>query len=321
MGLENSNIKPIKLIFLTGPTGVGKSSLSLKIAEIIGAEIISMDSMQIYKGMDVGTDKIDKKEMRGIKHHMLDIVEPGERFTVEDYQQMAYKIIDDILERGKFPLFVGGTGLYLDSIIYDYKFANININHDLRKKLISEYDNDNGKTLYEQLKKIDIKSYEKFHISEKKKIVRALEVYYTTGQTISSTKTEDQISPLWEPLIIILDDERDILYDRINKRVDKMIRSGLEEENIKLYNSLKNNNNQAFQAIGYQEYYWYFRGLITKEEMILLIKRFSRNYAKRQQTWFKRYDKALKYSKNEFSEEEILTDIIKNIKSFLKKEM
>ncbi len=317
MQASNSRKKPVKLIFLTGPTGVGKSNLSLKIAKAIGAEIISMDSMQIYRGMDIGTDKLRVEDRQGIAHHMIDIVDPGQRFTSEDYQQMAYQKIGEIISRGHVPMFVGGTGLYLDAVIHDFQFANINISPDLRKKLKADYEKDGGKSLYDKLKEVDPEAYQNIHISEKKKIVRALEVYYSLGQTMSSLKNEQKTSPLWDPLIFILDDDREKLYEKINLRVDQMMDQGLEEENLNIYDHFKNHKSQAFQAIGYREFYWYFRGIINRAELIELIKRFSRNYAKRQQTWFKRYDKAFRYSKSLMSEGEILEDILGKIDNFL----
>lgn len=311
--------KPVKLIFLTGPTGVGKSSLSLKIAQAIGAEIISMDSMQIYRGMDIGTDKLKIDDRMGIDHHMIDIVDPGRRFTSEDYQQLAYKKIGEIVERGHVPMFVGGTGLYLDAVIHDFQFATINISPKLRNELNAAYENDGGRSLYDKLRKVDPEAYENIHLSERKKIVRALEVYYSLGKTMSSLKNEQATSPLWDPIIFILDDDREILYEKINLRVDQMMDMGLETENMNLYDHFKNHKSQAFQAIGYREFYWYFRGLINKDELVGLIKRFSRNYAKRQQTWFKRYDKAYRYSKSQMTEGEILEDILNKIDAFFNK--
>lgn len=305
-----------KLVFIGGPTGVGKTELSLKLAHRIGGEILSMDSMQIYKGMDIGTDKIPKEKREGVPHHMLDLVRPGERFTAHDYQSLAYKKIDEIIARGNHPIFVGGTGLYLDAVIHDYQFAHFNIKSSLRKKLGEAYDRDGGESLYRKLQEVDPESGKIFRKNNRKRILRALEVYYASGKPISYWQKEEKRSSKFDSLIFILTDEREKLYEKINQRVIQMMDEGLVEENRRLFNEDMPRKSQAAMAIGYRQVQWYERGLVTREEMVRLIQQFSRNYAKRQISWFKRYPDAYVFNRSELTTEEILKEMLKRLEAF-----
>lgn len=282
-----------KLIFLAGPTGVGKTELSLSLAEAFDCQIICMDSMQIYKGMDIGTAKATKEEQSQIKHHLIDIVEPGTRFTVQDYQQLAYEKIKEITDKDKNVLFVGGTGLYMDAIIKDYSFAHTEGNKALRDRLEDMYQIDQGQRLLNDLTEIDPQTASELNPSDKKKIIRAIEVYKETGKTMSEHKKDEEEQEPWDSLIFILNRDREKLYERINQRVIAMLKQGLIEENMRLAKKGLEKNDQAMLAIGYREVQFYLRGLLTYEEMVRILQQSSRNYAKRQLTWFRKTDNAI----------------------------
>lgn len=310
-----------KIIFLVGPTGVGKTALSLSLAKAIDAQIISMDSMQVYRGMDIGTAKATQEERGDLVHYLLDVADPGDRFTAEDYQGLAYQAIQEIRKENKVPLFVGGTGLYMDAILHDFQFGGLNINENLRKKLHADYDREGGQALLDRLAEVDPVTARTLFPGDRKKIIRALEIFYTTGKPMSEKKQEEAISNRWDPLIFILEKDRQDLYQAIDKRVLSMVDEGLVEENRRLREEGWPRKSQAASAIGYQEVGWYFRGLVTKEEMVRLIQQFSRNYAKRQVTWFKRYKEAYHFSLNEDRDrEEILETMVELAKNFLEKE-
>lgn len=309
---------PIKLLFLVGPTGVGKTELSIAVAKKFNCEIISIDSMQIYEHMDIGTAKATPYEQSEVTHHLIDIVNPNTRFTVSDYQEKAYETINKIVSKGKTPLFVGGTGLYLDSIIYDFKFANIDGSKKLRGELESIYDKDGGISLFNELKEVDPITASKLDICNKKRVIRALEIYRITGNSLSDSKNEIILSDKWDPKIFVLTDKREKLYQRINDRVDKMLKSGLIEENIKLKEMSIPKDSQSIQAIGYKEVQWYLDGLLTYDEMVNLLKKNSRNYAKRQLTWYRKYTNIDWIERSKFNNsEEIINYLCIKIGDFL----
>ncbi|MDD7733010.1 MAG: tRNA (adenosine(37)-N6)-dimethylallyltransferase MiaA [Firmicutes bacterium] len=310
-----------KIIFLVGPTGVGKTALSLSLAKAIDAQIISMDSMQVYRGMDIGTAKATKEEREEIVHYLLDVADPGDRFTAEDYQGLAYQAIQEIRKEKKVPLFVGGTGLYMDAILHDFQFGGVNINEDLREKLHADYDREGGQALLDRLAEVDPLTARTLFPGDRKKIIRALEIFHTTGKPMSEKKREEALSSRWDPLIFILEKDRQDLYRAIDQRVLSMVDEGLLEENRRLREKGWPRKSQAASAIGYQEVGWYFRGLVTKKEMVRLIQQFSRNYAKRQVTWFKRYKEAYHFSLNEDRDrEEVLETMVELANNFLEKE-
>ena len=259
------------IVCIVGPTGVGKTKLSIELAKRLNGEVINADSTQVYKGLDIATCKVNEEEKEGIIHHLIDIKDIMEDYSVYDYQKDCRKVIDDIISRGKIPIIVGGTGLYIKASLYDYKFMEESIKMDY-----SNYSNDD---LYNMLKSIDNNTL--IHKNNRKRIERALDYYYNHGKIMDSNT--DKL--LYDVVFIGLSTSRDKLYDRINKRVDKMISDGLINESLKIYNS--NIRSKAVMTpIGYKELFPYFEGLEDLDECINLIKQNSRRYAKRQYTWF-----------------------------------
>ncbi len=271
-----------KVVVLIGPTAVGKTKMSVELAKRLNGEIINGDSMQVYKGLDIGTAKIRQEEMEGIPHHLLDIKEPHESFSVAEFQTLARSLITDITRRGKLPIIVGGTGLYIQSVIYDYQFSDAPSN-SLYRQSLERYSPDE---LYEQLKRIDPLSAERIHPNNVRRVIRALEIYHCTGKTMTEWLKEQKRQLVYNVALIGLAMEREKLYERINRRVDEMIAQGLIEEVKRLYDQGLHDC-QAIQAIGYKELYAHLDGEITLEEAIEQLKQNSRRYAKRQLTWFR----------------------------------
>lgn len=274
-----------RLLVIVGPTAVGKTELSIELAKRFNGEIVSGDSMQIYRGLDIGTAKVTKAEMQGIPHYMIDIKEPHESFSVSEFQQEARKHISNINKKGKLPILVGGTGLYVQAVAYDYRFTKIGADETFREEQEKFADRFGNEALHQKLKDLDPISYKTIHPNNRKRVIRALEVIEQTGKPFSSYQ-QKQTEPVYNSIFIGLTMERELLYDRINARVDKMIESGLIEEAYRLYRQ-QLTDSQAAQAIGYKELFLYFDGMLSKEEAIQLLKRNSRRYAKRQHTWFK----------------------------------
>ena len=278
--------KPLVVVVL-GPTASGKTSLGIEIAEKLGGEIVSADSMQIYENMDIATAKPTADELSRVKHHLIGFVPVGEKFSVAKYKEKATEAIDDILSRGKLPVVVGGTGFYIDTLVKNTEFLDYE-DSGIRNKLEAKCESDGIETLYNELKEIDPKAAEKLHINDNKRIIRALEVYYTTGKTITE---QDEASHLNESkyrwcLIGLNAKDRQYLYDRINLRVDMMVEEGLIEEAVNFFSSEVSST--AAQAIGYKELKPYIDSLVTLDEALEKLKMESRRYAKRQLTWFRR---------------------------------
>lgn len=276
-----------RLVVIVGPTAVGKTALSIEMAKKFNGEIISGDSMQIYRGLDIGTAKITAEEMQGIPHHMIDIIEPDDTFSVRDFQQMVKKLITKINENGRLPILVGGTGLYITSVIRNYQFTTIGSDASFRKRMEQFADENGNVALHKKLADIDPKSSKQIHPNNRRKVIRALEIVNITGKTLDEIQAEHSEGESdYELILIGLTLPRDELYRRINERVDVMIEKGLIQEAYSLY---KQNirNTQSVQAIGYKELFLYFDNELTKDEAIELLKRNSRRYAKRQMTWFK----------------------------------
>ena len=277
------------VIVIAGPTASGKTALSIKLAKELNGEIISCDSMQIYKEMDIGTAKVTKEEAEGIKHYLIDIVSPNERYTVSNFKKDSKNAIKEILNKGKTPIIVGGTGLYVDSLIYEIEYQDMEFDINYRNELMEKAETNEGlKKLYEQAKTIDSKAMEKISSNDKKRIIRVLEIYKATGKT----KTELEILSRQKEVeynykVFVVNMDREKLYNRIDKRVDIMIENGLVEEVEKIYNKY-NEFPTAMQGLGYKEVVEYLQGKINKEEMIEKIKKESRHYAKRQLTWFRK---------------------------------
>ena len=277
-----------KVIVICGPTASGKTALSIELAKKINGEIISADSMQIYKDMDIGTAKPTKEEMQGIKHYLLDFVSPEERYSVAQYKQDAKAAIKEIIAKGKTPIIVGGTGLYIDSLIYEIEYSDIKIDEDYRKQLEKIVEEKGLDELYKMAMKIDPIAMEKISLNDKKRIMRVLEIYKSTGKTKTQQEEESRKNPVeYDYKVFAINWDREILYKRINKRVDLMIEQGLIDE---VRNILKKYDKfpTAMQGLGYKEVMDYINGIYTKEEMIEKIKMETRRYAKRQLTWFRK---------------------------------
>lgn len=308
----------IDLLILAGPTAVGKTDISIKLAKKLNGEIISADSMQIYKYMNIGSAKITKEEMNGIPHHLIDVVAPHEEFNVASFKTLAEKCIKDIWSRGKLPIIAGGTGLYINSLIYNYDFTDADRDEDYREYLIRLSEDKGKEYVHSLLKDIDGKSYEKLYPNDLKRVVRALEVYKITGKSISEYTKENEKKLYNIPYNInyfVLNMNREVLYERINKRVDIMMDKGLIEEVKKLESMGYTPDMQSMKGIGYKEILFYLKGDISLDEAIYLIKKGSRNYAKRQLTWFRKDKRSIWIDKDKYrSEEEIVDKIIKMVK-------
>lgn len=281
---------PPKIAVITGPTASGKTALGVELARALGGEVVSADSMQVYRRMDIGTAKPTAAEMRGVQHHMLDVAEPDEDYSVARYVREATVCVDDILARGKLPIVVGGTGLYIDSLLAGRDFADGARDEALRRELDERYDEIGGDGLLGELRKVDPERAAKLHPADKKRIVRAMEVYILTGKTITRHDAETRSRPpRYEGARIALDfTERAALYARIDRRVDAMVAAGLFDEVRALLDEGVPAGCTSMQAIGYKEAAAALRGACTRDEAIETIRRETRRYAKRQLTWLRR---------------------------------
>ncbi len=277
-----------KVVVICGPTASGKTALSIQLAQKINGEIISSDSMQIYKDMNIGTAKPTIEEMQGIKHYLIDFVEPNQRYSVAEFKKDAENAIEEILAKGKTPIVVGGTGLYVDSLIYGIEYQDIKIDEEYRKELEKRAQKEGLEALYAEAKKIDPEAVKKISSNDQKRILRILEIYKATGKNKTEQEQESRKKGVkYDYKVFAIDMNREVLYDRINKRVDIMIENGLIEEVEKLLKKYKEFPT-AMQGLGYKEVVEYLQADITKEEMIEKIKRETRRYAKRQMTWFRK---------------------------------
>ncbi len=290
-----------KILAIAGPTASGKSSIAVKLAKKLNGEIISMDSMQIYTGMDIGTAKVTKEEMENIPHHLIDIVEPNIPFSVSDFVLIAKNTINYIISRDKLPILVGGTGLYYECLIYPFTFGSAKSDDTIKQKLYEELEKYGPNYLHDKLKQIDPVDAQKIHPNNTKRLIRALEIYEITGNSKTESAKSDKILQ-YDIDFYVLDNDRQILYDNIAKRVNIMIDNGLEGEIKNLLYSGCNFDMQSMQGIGYKEFKGYFEGKITLEQVKNDIILNSRHYAKRQITWFKRYEFAKFVTKDEIIE-------------------
>lgn len=282
-----------KLILISGPTGVGKSSLAIELAKILNTEIISADSMQIYKGFNIGTAKVTEEEMQGIKHHMIDIVEANDNFSVKEYREMAYGIIDKLHAQNKIPIVVGGTGLYINSIIYNLNFDDNNADEDIRNMLNNMLEEKGIEYIRKILKHVDEESYNKLHLNDYKRNVRALEYFLCKNEKYSEKENQFRVdNGKYEWYLYALTRDRKDLYKDIDARVDEMVRDGLLDEFETLKKLGVKDDAQSMTAIGYKELVKYKNGIYDLDTAIDLIKQHSRNYAKRQLTWFRNDEKA-----------------------------
>lgn len=277
------------LVILTGPTAVGKSGLSVKLAKETGGEIISADSMQVYKTMDIGSAKINSDEMQGIRHHMIDVLEPEDDFNVVTFQRMCKACMEDIYNRKMLPIIAGGTGFYIQSVLYDIDFTENEEDSKYRNELEQFAQNYGAKALHERLKKVDPASADAIHSNNIKRIIRALEFYEQTGTRISEhNEKERRKQSVYNSCYFVLNDDREQLYNRIDKRVDMMIEQGLIDE-VKALKARRLHRGQvSMQGLGYKEILAYLDGEISLDEAVYIIKRDTRHFAKRQLTWFRR---------------------------------
>jgi tRNA dimethylallyltransferase len=304
------------LIILTGPTAVGKTALSIKLAQHIDGEIISADSMQVYKGMDIGTAKVMPDEMEGVPHYLIDEFQPDEEFSVHTFQQRSKKHMETIYAKHKKPILVGGTGFYIQSVLYDIEFSNTS-SADPYREVLTKLASDKGPLyLHDQLSKVDPQSALKIHPNNVKRVIRALEYYHQTQQPISqhNEEQEEKESP-YNYAYFVLTMERDMLYKRINKRVDIMMAQGLVEEVKRLRDQGYSKDLVSMKGIGYKEIIDYLDGKYSLDEAIYILKRDTRHFAKRQLTWFKREPnvKWINVSEYDYNLEQVLNKILKDI--------
>lgn len=299
------------LIILTGPTAIGKTALSLKLAKAVNGEIISADSMQVYQLMDIGTDKIMPEEMGGIPHHLIDVLEPTKDFNVVIFQKMAKNAMEEIYAKGKIPIITGGTGFYIQALLYDISFEETEVSA-YREELTAYYNKYGAHALHERLKEIDPVSYREIHENNIKRVIRALEFYHETGYPISKHNTEQKKkeSP-YQFVYFVLNDDRSLLYERIEKRIDRMIEQGLVDEVSKLLEYGCTKDMVSMQGLGYKEIIPYLDGECSLEEAVYILKRDTRHFAKRQLTWFRREKDVTWVEKSLYaSEEEMLQSML-----------
>ncbi|MGR7951371.1 tRNA (adenosine(37)-N6)-dimethylallyltransferase MiaA [Finegoldia magna] len=307
-----------KCIVIVGPTGVGKTRLSIFLAKRLNSQIISADSMQIYKYMDIGTAKVETKYQKEIKHHLIDIVEPDENFNVEQFQSLCIEKIEEISSKNKIPIIVGGTGLYINSITYKLEFNTVKSDEKLRYELEDIAESQGNQKLHEILEDIDTESANKIHMNNVRRVIRAIEVYKLTGHKFSEINNKfDHYNGDYDFYIIGLNDDRHILYERINQRVDEMIDEGFMAECKYIY-EMTDENSQSIQAIGYREAFMYLNNEISFKDMVSLMKKNSRKYAKRQLTWFRQDERIHWMNLKDFKKFEDIEKIcLENVKEWL----
>ncbi|NLK94134.1 MAG: tRNA (adenosine(37)-N6)-dimethylallyltransferase MiaA [Clostridiales bacterium] len=303
-----------KILVIAGPTASGKSDLAVSLAKSLNGEIISADSMQIYKYMNIGSAKISKDEMENIKHYMIDIVDPKEEFSVSQYKEQGDIAIKEILAKGKLPIIVGGTGLYINALTCNMNFSDTEKDEEYRNYLEALANEKGNEYIHEMLKNIDPISYNNIHYNNRKRVIRALEVYKLTSKPFSSYNAGDDFyNSNYDVHYYVLNMEREALYNKINERVDIMINKGLVEECRKLKEMGYTKDMQSMQGIGYKEIFYYLEGSISLNEAIEMIKQGTRNYAKRQLTWFRRDKRAEFLDRDKLTKEEIIRYITKTI--------
>ena len=296
------------LLILTGPTAVGKTDLSIGLARAVGGEIISADSMQVYKKMNIGTAKIRPDEMGGVPHFLVDVLDPSEEFNVVRFQHMAKEAMEGICERGHIPILVGGTGFYIQAVLYDIDFSAHEENESYRRYLTVLAEEKGKEYLYAMLQEVDAEYAATLHANNVKKVIRALEYHHETGGKLSAHNAaqREKKSP-YNFLYFVLNNTRDILYDRMNRRVDKMMEQGLLQEVVSLVHAGYDRRLPSMQGIGYKEFFDYFDGKCTLEEAVEKVKLDTRHFAKRQLTWFRREKDVIWMQKDAYgSEEELL---------------
>ncbi|MGK0467113.1 tRNA (adenosine(37)-N6)-dimethylallyltransferase MiaA [Clostridium sp.] len=308
-----------ELFILAGPTGVGKTEISIKLAGRLNGEIISSDSMQIYKCMDIGSAKISKEEMCGITHHLVDIIEPSVDFSVAEFKERAESAIEEMQGRNKLPMLVGGTGFYINSLIYNYSFADTNKDEEYREYLTRLANSKGNEYVHSLLSGIDEQSYNKLYPNDLKRVIRALEVYKVSGKPMSEfAKEQDTLDIPYNVHYFVLNMDRQKLYSRINKRVDVMMENNLVDEVIKLKEMGYNSDMQSMKGIGYKEILYYLNNEISLVEAIEMIKKGSRNYAKRQLTWFRKDQRVNWINSDDFKNNDEIVEYIVGLLSSIK---
>ena len=302
----------IEVIAIVGPTASGKTGLSVDLAKALDGEIINGDALQVYKGLDIGTAKITAEEMDGIPHHLFDIKQPTESFSVAQYQIEVRRWIKDIQSRGKMPIIVGGTGLYVQSVLYDFRFTEEVSDMAIRGRLEQELEDNGTDGLYAKLVELDPVGSEKIHPNNHRRVIRALEIIEITGKTKDDHEQQVGNEALFNHLLIGLDTERNVLYERINSRVDQMMGNGFLEEAKLLWNE-GIRDMQSVQAIGYKELHMFIEKKITLDEAVELIKKHTRNYAKRQMTYFRNKLSVTWFDTN-LATDEIINEILRKMK-------
>ncbi|MBQ6393613.1 MAG: tRNA (adenosine(37)-N6)-dimethylallyltransferase MiaA [Eubacterium sp.] len=312
--IKQDHKKP--LVILTGPTSVGKTSLSISLAHEIGGEIISADSMQVYRGMDIGTAKITEEEMDGIPHYLVDILEPDQPFNVVEFQRMAKEAMNRIYSHGKIPILVGGTGFYIQALVYDIDFSEHPEKEDYRRELILLAEEKGKQYLHSLLEEVDPEYAASVHYNNVKKVIRALEYHKETGGKLSAHNREQQerTSP-YQFAYLVLNQDRELLYQRINQRVDQMMEQGLLQEVRQLSERGFTPNLVSMQGLGYKEFFEYFNGNLSLNEVVDRIKMETRRFAKRQLTWFRREKDVIWINKGDYpGEKEILAVILEHLR-------
>lgn len=301
------------LIILTGPTAVGKTELSIRLASLVNGEIISADSMQVYKKMDIGTAKIMPEDRMGIPHYLIDVLDPKEEFNVVEFQRMAKEALNTIYAKGKIPIVVGGTGFYIQALLYDIDFKEDSGESTIRKELELMLKEQGPQYLHQELAKIDPSSAKAIHANNSKRIIRAIEYYRLTGQRMSEHNEEQKQRPsAYNSAYFVLTDDRKLLYQRINARIDEMVKQGLLKEVSSLKEAGYTKDLVSMQGLGYKEILAYLDGEMTLEEALYILKRDTRHFAKRQLTWFKREQDVVLLDKQQLkSTEEQLNAIVK----------
>lgn len=307
-------MKKKPMVILTGPTAVGKTALSIELAKQIGGSIISADSMQVYKYMDIGSAKIRREEMCGIKHYLIDTLEPSEEFHVVRFQELAKQFLEEIYREQKIPIVVGGTGFYIQALLYDIDFTEQACDEAYRRELEQLLSEKGPQYLHDMLRKVDEKSAETIHANNSKRVIRALEFYHLSGRKISEhNEKERQKESPYQYAYFVLTDERSRIYERIDQRVDKMTEQGLVEEVRNLKKMGCHRGMVSMQGLGYKEILDYLEGELTLDEAIYIIKRETRHFAKRQLTWFKRERDVIWLNKEKYGDkdEELLAEILR----------
>lgn len=301
-----------KIIIIAGPTAVGKTDLTIDLARELNGEIVSCDSMQVYKHFDIGSAKPTKEEMGEIKHYLIDEIDPMNEFTVSDYQALAKKYIDEIIAKGKVPIITGGTGLYINSFLYNMDYSGAGKDEALRKELEAYAVENGAEALHQMLVDLDPKAAQKIHFNNIRKIVRALEIVKTTGKTMDDFTEDPKPNPNYDVTLIGITRHRKKLYARINKRVELMMAAGLIEEIETIRELGIPVDSQAMRGIGYKEVIPYIEGKMTREQMISLLKQNSRRYAKRQMTWLRRYEQLKWFDYEDYKDYNVYKREIKN---------